>query len=86
MEHFEYKYLFPLEKLANLRCAVLPFVEADKFTQNQTGDYCVHSIYYDTCSLKCYHEKPAGIQYRKKIRGRRESRGDGRKHANFRKK
>lgn len=70
MSRLEYKYLVPLEELSRLRQAISPFVEADEYAQNETGEYTVHSVYFDTFSLDYYYQKVAGIQHRKKIRVR----------------
>ncbi|MCE5250847.1 polyphosphate polymerase domain-containing protein [bacterium] len=70
MGRLEYKYLVPVEKLPELRRAFLPFIEMDEYMPSETGEYSVHSIYFDTLSLNCYYEKLADIQHRKKIRVR----------------
>ena len=69
-DDLKYKYLVPLDSLTDLRNAIRPFVEMDGFMKNGANEYCVHSIYYDTRSFDCYHEKLAGIQHRKKVRVR----------------
>jgi len=68
MDRLEYKYLVSNEQLTELRRAVSPFVEVDKYARNERREYTVHSIYFDTPALDYYHQKMAGIQYRKKIR------------------
>ena len=68
MSRFEYKYLVPIKKLSRLRQALSPFVELDKHARNESGEYTVHSLYFDTYSLDYYYQKLAGIQHRKKIR------------------
>ncbi len=63
----EYKYLIPNELLLRLRTMIAPFVEADVHSRELTG-YTVRSIYFDTVTLNCYHDKIEGLQVRKKIR------------------
>ncbi|MBN1299984.1 MAG: polyphosphate polymerase domain-containing protein [Melioribacteraceae bacterium] len=63
----EYKYLVSSNRLADLRKALLPFVEYDS-QYNDSPEYTVRSIYFDTSRLKYYHEKINGIQVRKKLR------------------
>lgn len=78
MGRFEYKYLVPEERLADLRAAIRPFVEKDGFTRSGDDDYSVHSIYFDTRAFDYYREKVEGIQHRKKVRlrGYNEQHGD----------
>lgn len=73
----EYKYLIPNEHLPKLRALIAPFVKADAHNRGAHG-YTVHSIYFDSVRLTCYHDKQAGLRARKKIRirgynGREES-------------
>ncbi len=63
----EYKYLVPNELLPKLRATMAPFVEADVHNDGLEG-YTVRSIYFDTITLDCYHDKTAGLRVRKKIR------------------
>jgi hypothetical protein len=63
----EYKYLVPSELLPKLRAMVGPFVEADAHNRDSEG-YTVRSIYFDTATFGCYHDKVAGLDVRKKIR------------------
>jgi hypothetical protein len=63
----EYKYLVPNELLPELRAMIAPFVEADRYSSKPTG-YTVRSIYFDTATLDCYHDKMAGLRVRRKIR------------------
>lgn len=68
MDRLEYKYLVPFEKLSRLRQKLSPFVELDNYAKNKSGEYTVHSIYFDTLFLDYYYQKIEGIQHRKKIR------------------
>jgi len=63
----EHKYLVPNELLPKLRTMMTPFVETDVYSRELEG-YTVRSIYFDTATLDCYHEKMAGLRVRKKIR------------------
>lgn len=63
----EYKYLVDYSKLDSLRNALKPFVELDK-DYNDSPEYTVRSIYFDTSKLKYYHEKINGVKVRKKLR------------------
>lgn len=63
----EYKYLVEYSKLDALRKALAPFIELDS-DYNDTSEYTVRSIYFDTSKLKYYHEKINGVQIRKKLR------------------
>ncbi len=65
----EYKYLVPNALLPRLRSMIAPFVVADTHNRGSRG-YTVRSIYFDTPSLRCYHEKQAGLRVRTKIRVR----------------
>lgn len=65
----EYKYLVSREKLEPLRKRLLPFVNQDKYAEENGGwDYKVRSIYFDTGKMNYYHEKKAGVKKRKKFR------------------
>jgi len=68
MGRFEYKYLVPMESLEDLRNSIRPFIETDTYMDEESNEYCIHSIYYDTRNLDFYYEKEAGIKDRKKIR------------------
>ena len=66
---YEYKYLVNLEKLDQLRNDFSPYLEYDQYSKvNETNDYTVRSIYYDTNTMKFYRDKIDGIKNRKKIR------------------
>lgn len=63
----EYKYLLPLNKLKLVRKRISPFTNIDNKFQ-QSSEYTVRSIYFDTSQLKFYNEKIDGIRDRKKLR------------------
>jgi hypothetical protein len=67
---YEFKYLVPVALLQDLRQAIAPFVDLDRYTRKDSGDYTIHTIYFDTSSLDYYREKVAGIEIRKKVRVR----------------
>jgi VTC domain len=75
----EYKYLVPNDVLAELRAQLAPFMVVDRHGRDlEEKGYTVRSLYFDTASLKYYHEKKAGINERKKLRIRayNDLRGD----------
>lgn len=66
---YEYKYLVPNTYLADLRKALLPYVEYDGFVNDaEIPEYTVRSIYYDSDKMDFYHEKLDGLKTRKKLR------------------
>lgn len=65
----EYKFLVSLERLDELREAILPFVFIDEYADREIDkEYTVKSIYFDTMRLDDYRDKLAGIKIRKKLR------------------
>ncbi len=71
MTRSEYKYLVPEGELNQLRNDVSPFVAMDPHCVGyEERGYTVRSIYFDTPSLRYYHEKKAGILVRRKLRVR----------------
>lgn len=65
----EYKFLFPANKVDELREAIRPFVFMDEYAAlEKNKEYTVRSIYYDTMRLDDYRDKLAGIKIRKKLR------------------
>lgn len=67
----EYKYLVPNELLADIRKDMQPFVTVDRFAERRRPhEYTIKSVYYDTPSMACYHEKVNGVDERKKFRVR----------------
>ncbi len=66
---YEYKYLVPNSKVADLRAELAPYMELDSFAQKHSnGQYTVRSIYYDSLNFNCYKEKMSGVQIRNKFR------------------
>ncbi len=65
---FEYKYIVPYAKLAELRAAVRPFLKYDPFALKHGGEYTVKSIYFDTPGFEFYHTKVDGHANRLKVR------------------
>jgi hypothetical protein len=71
MSRTELKYLVRDEHLSEIRALIKPFVELDPHGLGREGrGYTVRSIYLDTPTLRCYHEKKAGIRVRRKLRVR----------------
>ena len=68
MARFESKYIVSAEELADLRGRIRPYVDVDPYAQLSSGEYTVHTIYFDTSALDYYHEKVSGDQRRLKIR------------------
>jgi hypothetical protein len=65
----EYKYLAPVGILDQLRSAIMPYVEFDKYAEIRPNkEYTVRSIYFDNKELDSYYEKVEGIKNRNKIR------------------
>jgi len=65
----EYKYLIPDQYLDIIRKELLPYVNPDKYANNnRKKSYSVRSIYFDTGKMNYYHEKLAGLEIRKKFR------------------
>jgi hypothetical protein len=66
---FEFKYLVRDDQLPELRRRLMPFVEIDPFAARMPNrEYTVRSVYFDTPTLREYHEKLAGVMDRKKLR------------------
>ena len=77
MMRSEFKYKVPLERLSELRAAILPFVAPDKFASKQPGNqYTVRSIYFDTRNFDMYHTKTDHVAHRLKVRLRGYNIGD----------
>jgi SPX domain protein involved in polyphosphate accumulation len=65
----ENKYFVPADFLPELRRHLLPYIMLDEYiVPRGLIGYRVNSLYYDTLDLLYYHEKLAGIKFRKKIR------------------
>lgn len=76
----EYKHVVPVSRLDELRRALRPWMELDRFSSGRPGNqYTVRSIYYDTRRLACYEEKVEGYRTKRKlrIRGYNEPDPDG---------
>ena len=73
----EYKYFVPMIKLHELRSAILPFVNPDKYAAKQPyHEYTVRSIYFDTKNFDMYHTKIDHLSHRLKVRLRGYNSGD----------
>ncbi len=73
MLRYERKYLVPNYMLDALRSRFSGFVRPDIIASangNGIPQYTVRSIYFDTTDLAFYHEKHAGLMFRKKLRVR----------------
>ena len=70
-ERYELKYFIYPDEMGSVRSLVEPFMHIDKYANGfRNGRYTVRSIYFDTPTLRFYHEKDAGTQIRKKLRVR----------------
>lgn len=79
MMRYEYKYLVSNEFIGDILSDMKPYIIYDKFARDRIPpEYTVRSIYYDTSSMECYHDKIDGVRLRKKyrIRGYNKVRGD----------
>lgn len=65
----EYKFLIANKNFDLLQKKLTPFIVPDNY-HNTDNKYTVRSIYFDTSSLKFYHDKIDGISIRKKVRVR----------------
>jgi len=66
---YELKYLVPNEKLTELREALMPLLDYDKFAGSRPQkEYTIRSVYYDSIKMEAYHEKDDGLKIRKKLR------------------
>ena len=66
---FEYKYRLSPQQYHQVKAAIRPFVQPDKFTSNAPqGRYLVRSLYYDTADMRAYQEKVNGDCDRTKLR------------------
>lgn len=69
MSRQEFKYLVPVELMNKLREDVLPYLRHDYYSEIRPNkEYTVRSIYFDTSTLRSYHEKLSGLMIRKKVR------------------
>ncbi len=68
-ERHELKYLIRPEQVDAIRDFIQPYMELDKYCISRPNDeYTVRSIYYDSPSFDCYHEKLDGVRSRQKLR------------------
>ena len=66
---YEFKYVVPVSLIDDLREAIRPYVELDKYALvMKDHEYTVRSIYFDTAHFDYYYEKIDGYKVRKKIR------------------
>jgi len=65
----EIKYYVPLEKVADIKKFIKPYVNRDPYSSKQKDHrYIVRSLYFDTPQLDFYYQKMDGLQIRKKLR------------------
>ena len=65
----ELKYLIRPEHAAAIAEFVQPHLELDKYcVSRENNQYTVRSVYYDSPSLTCFHEKVDGVRARHKFR------------------
>ncbi len=76
MRRMEYKFLVPVRFMEKIRRELLFFTCRDGYLPQETSDYIVRSVYFDTYRLQFYHEKIQGLLYRKKLRIRAYDCGD----------
>jgi SPX domain protein involved in polyphosphate accumulation len=70
-ERWELKYYIHPHEMDLVRCLIEPFMHIDKYANgHRDGRYIVRSIYFDTPSMRFYHEKEAGTKIRRKLRVR----------------
>lgn len=67
---FELKYVISLREAERVKTALRAFMTPDEHSLDE-GRYALTSLYYDSPDLRCYHEKEAGIRFRRKLRLRR---------------
>jgi len=69
-QRFEWKYIITKHMADKLYNELLSFeMEIDPFAMDASGNfYTVNSIYFDSPTLKCYHDKISGIKNRFKLR------------------
>ena len=66
-KRFEFKYIIDLKTRYNIIRDITPFCYLDENTP-ESGEYPVHSLYYDSDNFKSYFEKIDGEKHRRKIR------------------
>ena len=66
---FEYKYILSKAQYYAVKNALMPYIEKDFYTKHaENHRYLVRSLYFDTHSLKAFHERNDGQYGRIKIR------------------
>lgn len=66
---YELKYLVPNSQLSELRNALMPFLNYDKFAASRPdNEYTIRSVYYDSMKMDAYNDKEDGLKIRKKLR------------------
>jgi len=72
----EIKYYVSLEKVADIKKFIKPYVNRDPYSSKQKDHrYIVRSLYFDTPQLDFYYQKMDGLQIRKKLRIRAYNNG-----------
>lgn len=64
---FELKYILTLRQAEEMKRALRPYLLIDE-NGNQSGEYLLTSLYYDSPDYRCYHEKVDGVLARRKLR------------------
>jgi SPX domain protein involved in polyphosphate accumulation len=64
---FELKYILTLRQAEEMKRALRPYLLIDEHG-NQSGEYLLTSLYYDSPDYRCYHEKVDGVLARRKLR------------------
>jgi VTC domain len=68
-ERHELKFLIRPAEAVAIAEFVEPYLELDKYCESRPNrEYTVRSIYYDSPSFDCYHEKLDGVRERQKLR------------------
>jgi hypothetical protein len=66
---FEFKYVLPAALRAEVEAELGHFTELDPFVAQQEGNrYLVRSLYFDTPTFDCFHDKIDGVRTRWKFR------------------
>ncbi len=77
MGRHEFKYLIRSERIGSIKALLETHLELDKYGAHRLRDsYTVRSIYFDSPTFRCYHEKLAGEKNRRKYRLRGYNSGD----------
>lgn len=68
-QRHELKFLIRPEQAVEIARFIQPYLELDKYCATRpNNEYTVRSIYYDSPSFECYHEKLDGVRKRHKLR------------------